>query len=181
MTDLYPQLKEVAGDMDEAEFTRRHPGTYYFCQMPESQPSPIPFVTQIHTLSPNGEVAPEPDLPAAPERIFRIEKSLRNSWRGRISVGRAKNNDIVIRHSSISKLHAHFSEAPKGDALPGEEPIHLLTDAGSSNGTEVNDTVLTADEPAPVRNRDRVVFGFISGRILDASALHAELCARDWF
>jgi hypothetical protein len=36
---------------------------------------------------------------------MRVEKTDRNMWKSRISVGRATNNDLIIRHDSVSKLH----------------------------------------------------------------------------
>jgi len=181
MSDLYLPLKAAAEKLDEAEFVRRHGGWYIFCRMPDAQVSTLPFVTQLHTISADGKLPPEPDKPAPAERIWRVEKSPRNSWRGRISVGRATNNDIVIRHESVSKLHAHFTPATTEPTTGGPPPSYLLTDAGSSNGTEVNDTTLTADVPAPIRNRDRVAFGLINGRFLDAATLRSELNSLDWF
>jgi hypothetical protein len=48
----------------------------------------------------------------------------------RISVGRAHNNDIVLRHSSVSKFHA-WLECDEGRAF-------YVGDAKSKNGTKVN-------------------------------------------
>src|SRR5580700_2370489 len=49
---------------------------------------------------------------------------------GRISIGRARNKDIVLRHSSVSKFHAWFE-------VDESENLHV-SDAGSSNLTHVN-------------------------------------------
>ncbi len=43
-------------------------------------------------------------------RVFSMVKAARNPWVERISVGRARNNDIVLPHKSVSKLHAHFTK-----------------------------------------------------------------------
>jgi hypothetical protein len=79
--------------------------------------------------------------------LRKLEKSDRNPWLGRISVGRAANNDVVIRHSSVSKLHAHFtSDARLSQA--GDAPMSVrITDVGSRNGTYLNGQALSPDEP----------------------------------
>jgi hypothetical protein len=77
-----------------------------------------------------------------------------------IGVGRTENNDVVIRDSSLSKFHAFFQQGESGE--------WLLKDAGSRNGTFLNDAPLPPKEgPAvvvPFRSRIRLGFvelGFI--------------------
>jgi hypothetical protein len=176
--DLYTFLKNEACNLDEVDFVQQHDGCYLFGRMPQSQKSPMPFVTQVHKLEPDGQLQSDQEPTDQPERLWKVEKSERNSWNRHISLGRATNNDIVIRHDSISKLHAHFSTTP---LIPEEPSDYLLTDVGSSNGTEVNGAPLADDTSAPIRNGDRVVFGQIIGQFLDASTLHSELNALDWF
>ncbi len=179
---LYQRLKEQASVLDEPTFVRRYRGWYLFSQLPPSQMDRIPFVTQVHRVPtaemPTVSEAPEP--PAATERIWKVEKASENAWKRRVSVGRAANNDIVIRHDSVSKLHAHFHTVTgiieRGSLLPC-----MITDVGSSNGTTINGALLTMDKETPVANKDNLVFGTVSCRFLDASTLHAELNALDWF
>ena len=57
------------------------------------------------------------------------------SFTSRISVGRAMNNDVVLRHESISKFHA-WLEAD-------ERARFFVYDASSRNGTWVGATRLT--------------------------------------
>jgi len=179
--DLFTFLKNEACNLDEVDFVQRHDGCYFFGQIPQSQQSQMPFVTQIHKLEPDGQLQfdQEPtEQPEQPEQLWKVEKSERNSWNRHISLGRATNNDIVIRHDSVSKLHAHFSTTP---LIPEDPSGYLLTDVGSSNGTKVNGAPLADDTSAPIRNKDRVVFGQITGQFLDASTLHSELNALDWY
>lgn len=108
--------------------------------------------------------------------LMRVEKSDRNTWKSRISVGRAKNNDIVFRHDSVSKLHAHFlvrSTTRLGQ--PSEELV--LCDVGSANGTLVNGrTVKEGEELAvTVGAGDRIHFGEVECDLLDAGSLYPRL------
>src|SRR5689334_17054749 len=48
----------------------------------------------------------------------------------RISVGRARNKDIVLRHQSVSKFHCWFEVDEAG--------AFYVTDAGSKNATKIN-------------------------------------------
>jgi hypothetical protein len=48
----------------------------------------------------------------------------------RISVGRARNNDVVLRHESVSKFHAWIAR--------DESDAYYVADASSRNGTSLN-------------------------------------------
>ena len=69
-----------------------------------------------------------------------------------IKVGRDANNDIVISHGSISKLHAHLVETVSGE-------LYEIQDANSTNGTRVNDQELPPFQNQPLINFDQIEFG----------------------
>lgn len=92
-----------------------------------------------------GTLAPDADTP-----VIRLVKGSAGQFPGMVTVGRAPNMDVVLAHDSISKFHAFFSR--DGDGW-------VLTDAGSTNGTAVNEARLEANAPVPLRVGARVVFG----------------------
>lgn len=84
--------------------------------------------------------------------VLELKKSSRNKFKKRITIGRAKNNDIVIRTSRISKLHAVFLIAAN---KPGE---FSLVDRGSTNGTFVNYKKLKKNKPVNLKSGDLISF-----------------------
>jgi hypothetical protein len=72
----------------------------------------------------------------------------------RISVGRALNNDIVLRHKSVSKFHAWF-ECDDNDA-------YYLSDARSTNTTTVNRVKLRENGRVELHDGDEVRFGEVN-------------------
>jgi hypothetical protein len=84
----------------------------------------------------------------------------------RISVGRARNNDIVLRHSSVSKFHAWFETGGHGEMR--------VADARSSNGTLLNDDAL-GRELAIATEGDVIKFGSIVTMLCTAPTLWEAL------
>lgn len=81
----------------------------------------------------------------------------------RVSVGRARNKDIVLRDGSVSKFHAWFEVCPDGKVL--------VADAGSKNGTRVNGATLDAREASPLSLGDRLRFGVVEATLCSPELL----------
>jgi hypothetical protein len=118
--------------------------------------------TKLARLAAGEELQLSPEL--AKYDVYPVVKALSNPWPERVSVGRARNNDIVLGDSSVSKLHAHFKREP-GDSL-------YLVDAGSRNGTRLNDRCLKEDDPVKLEIGDTITFGRTSMTFLDAMNIH---------
>jgi predicted component of type VI protein secretion system len=98
--------------------------------------------------------------------VFPVRKA-QPTFPSMITVGRARNNDILLFDPIISKFHAYFS------LVDGQ---WMLADAGSSNGTRINGLTLAPKGPAaPLRSGDELGFGHHSFRFLDAPGLWIAL------
>lgn len=97
--------------------------------------------------------------------VVRLEKraDLDAAYPERISVGRAANKDVVLRHTSISKFHAWFE-------LDDQLNWHVI-DAGSTNHTFVRGVCTTPRERVAVPFGSSLQFGSIEALLLDAASL----------
>jgi hypothetical protein len=116
-----------------------------------------------------------PDEPGMRSGFFllKVEKSDRNPWSSWVSVGRARNNDVVLRHLSVSKMHAQFFVRPGADG----NADYMIADAKSAKGTFVNGRKQGSSDPTPVKSGDQVRFGEINCEFLDAGDLYKKLLA----
>jgi hypothetical protein len=108
---------------------------------------------------------------SVPHFVVPLRKRAADStYSDRISVGRARNKDLVLRDRSVSKFHGWFERDERGS--------YHVADAGSKNGTKVNSTLLAARELAVVKPGDVVRFGSVEVALCYAEtlwrALHAE-------
>jgi hypothetical protein len=74
-------------------------------------------------------------------RVLLVTKRAANAFSMMVTVGRAENNDIIIRNGKVSKFHAYFNE------IGGQ---WALTDGNSSNGTYVNNERLVPNTRYPI-------------------------------
>jgi len=135
--DLQKTLKR----MTRAEFEAKYAHFWLIRELDSDESSPSAFNTVAwdskRTISAGKKMLESgPGMAARmrhdPSRFafYPLTKSGANPWAERILVGRASNNDIVLRHESVSKLHAYFEERQRGT-------LHLH-DAKSANGTRVD-------------------------------------------
>jgi hypothetical protein len=82
----------------------------------------------------------------------------------RITVGRATNNDIVLEHESVSKLHAFFRH--------DEDRGWVLEDAGSTNGTLADGVVLAAGDAVAIKSGSSIVLGSVACAVIASGDLY---------
>lgn len=153
-------LAELAQSSTREEFVAREPHLFLVLEQGLYDADQVGFATQV--VDP---VSLKRATVRRPQNIevLPIVKAAGNPYPDRVSVGRARNCDIVMRDPSISKLHAHFRVgAPRVE----------LVDIDSQNGTRVNGRALAPHQPAPVANGDTVLFGSVACKLVDASALY---------
>ena len=95
-------------------------------------------------------------------RFAPLVRSLTSPYHSFISVGSAENCDIVLKHRSVSQLHALFW-------VPAEGEPWRVSDARSRHCTRVNGEVLAALEKHALRPGDAIRFGDVITRLVDAA------------
>jgi hypothetical protein len=132
----------------EAHFRERfpHPFLVVLSTPPEDEDwvGPITEVTDWNALKRAARAT------VSSFKVVRVAKSNRNVFGTKITVGRANNNDIILRGSKISKLHASFVPDPHGS--------FTLIDHGSTNGTAVNGILLQKNKPFGLNTGDKLSF-----------------------
>ena len=97
----------------------------------------------------SGELSARFDTGSGPvEKRFKIEQGKR------LSIGRTKDNDIALDHTSVSKMHASLLLNPDGKLV--------VADTGSTNGTFLNDERIAYGKAIEIFAGDRVKFGAIN-------------------
>ncbi len=166
--------------MDQDRFSRVYAGTYLLCTLPDESEGRYSFTTGV--ISPE-ELAQltqgKPNLSLSDLSLSKIEKTKRNDWKRHISVGRAPNNDLVIRHPSVSKLHAHIRHATYQGSDPESATPLLLEDVGSSNGTLIDGQPLDEGVAVIIRDFTQITFGEVTAEVLVARSLFASLLGLD--
>jgi hypothetical protein len=99
--------------------------------------------------------------------VIPVTKRGSNPYPERISVGRARNCDIVLRNRAVSKLHAHFRHTGSGQLE--------IVDLGSYNGTWLNGAQLEAHTGELVTSGDELQFGGVGAQLVDADTLYDML------
>lgn len=117
------------------------------------------------SLRPSPGVDPVEVLASGHYHVVEIGKrgDLDGAFPERISIGRAANKDIVLRHESVSKFHGWFEV----DSALGL----YVVDAGSTNHTVVRSRQLAARAREPVPPGTAIRFGSIETLVVDAAAL----------
>jgi hypothetical protein len=153
-------LAELAQSSTRDEFVAKQPHLFLLLEQALAVEADVGFSTQV--VDP---VSLKRSTVRRPQNIevLPIVKAAGNPYPDRVSVGRARNCDIVMRDPSISKLHAHFRI--------GGVRVELV-DIDSQNGTRVNGRALAPHQPAQVANGDTVLFGSVACKLVDAAALY---------
>jgi len=83
----------------------------------------------------------------------------------RITIGRDRTSDIVVRTPGVSKVHAYF--------VPGA-PLQIV-DRGSQNGTYIDGERIPAGRPVVLQFGQEIVFGDLVTRLLTSEDLYGVL------
>jgi hypothetical protein len=153
-------LRQLAQSLTRREFIEKH--SHFFLVLNAHGDSQKPMTSFATEVMPSREAL----LEARDLIVLPIVKSANSPFQAHISLGRARNCDIVIRHPSVSKLHARFRHEAEGS---------LLADAGSQNGTFVDGKRLLPNEAVPVAADSRLLFGSVPARYIDAGGLYTLL------
>lgn len=153
-------LAELAEKTTRDEFAAKLPHMFLVLETALFDQEQVGFSTQVvdpATLRRGQSKAPKNF------EVLEVVKAAGNPYPDRVSVGRARNCDVVMRDPSVSKLHAHFRI--------GADKVELV-DIDSQNGTRVNGRPLPPHQPQVMANEDTILFGSVAAKLVDAPTLY---------
>lgn len=156
------ELATLAKSLSQDDFVARFP--HLFLVFREASEGITPFTFHTEVASPSSGAPPSL---RGVLRVLPLAKSAKNPYQDRVSVGRARNCDIVLRDKSVSKLHAHVRAEADGS--------WVLIDLGSQNGTSVGDAKVAPNEPVKLQANDLITVGAVTVRVLDAKLVRSML------
>ncbi len=153
-------IKETQ-QLSKDAFARRYPHLFLLWHPEGDAPPPMQFHTEFakktHVVPVENSVI----------QVLALIKAATNPYSDRISVGRARNCDVVLRHPSVSKLHAHVRRDTGG--------AWTLQDAGSHNGISVGGLPVPSSGSVPLASGDVLTLGAVTLRVVDAEELFGVL------
>jgi hypothetical protein len=166
-----------AGERPQAEFVSAFPFPFLVgaaLDKPVTGPTQTLRGDAASTLAALRKQAATDRLTSSPKvaesRLVLAVRKIQGSFPSMITVGRTKNNDVVLADPLVSKFHAYFRQ------LDG---AWLLADAGSVNGTRIGDVELPKrGQPQPIQWGERIAFGDCVLTFLDPAAAWTALRAR---
>jgi hypothetical protein len=177
--ELLENLQKLKRQLTRGEFEKKFQHPWLVRELDEDE-RPALFRTMVTNPRRGGATAsrrpPPPGdgylrlLAADPGRfgVYPLSKSGSNPWSDRVLVGRASNNDIVLRNDRISKLHAYFQCGARG--------IWRLYDAKSANGTRVDGVpVPPGEDGIEIHSGQLVLFGSVAAEVVDSATLYDSL------
>lgn len=139
-------LAEELEKRSEQGFREKYPHPFLVVRYsPPDDPEEVELQTvetQLEDFSPEKERKPI-------IKVVPLVKTQRNAFKSKITLGRARNNDLILRASKVSKIHAAF--------VVGKDKWRLL-DMGSVNGTVVNGDRIEKNQSVELNNGDLITF-----------------------
>lgn len=80
----------------------------------------------------------------------------------RLSIGRTRENDLIIDDRSVSKIHASLLMSAEGQLM--------VADTGSTNGTFINDKRISYGKAFEIKAHDKLTIGTVEVRLKLADA-----------
>jgi pSer/pThr/pTyr-binding forkhead associated (FHA) protein len=164
---------EDARSLDVGTFTAKHGNGFLVHEGPlqparrPTRPQPTVVLEKADGPSASSLQRPTPaPIMLRQLLVFPIRSTGRSPYPSMVTVGRTRNNDIVISDVAISKFHAFFKE---------EEGRVVLQDAGSRNGTRLDGEAVPdakRGKPVEVKTGARVCFGEIEFGFVRGAQLH---------
>jgi hypothetical protein len=149
------RIVQLARALPREEFARKLQSLFLVVLDSGEEEPPSSFETVDASVASNALSGAKPAL-----EVHEIAKAKGNPYPDRLSLGRARNCDVVLRHASVSKLHARFSPRPDGQLD--------LVDVGSQIGTRVNGRTLEPNKPERVAPGFILLIGRVIARVADA-------------
>jgi hypothetical protein len=139
--------------LSKEDFFARFPTPILVIDFEGVRDVPDDVETQEQPLRPAAltQFTPGHDEKLAQVVVAPLLKSDRNTMPGVVTLGRIEENDIVLPHGVISKLHAVFRKDPTTG-------VFSVVDAKSRYGTAVNGQNLPPGESSPLKKRTTLLF-----------------------
>jgi hypothetical protein len=162
----FERLLELARSLPREEFAKSFTRWFLIILDTGEEEPPSSFET-MDVSAPRALLAARPAGPL----VHEIAKAEGNPYPDRISIGRARNCDIVLRYPTVSKLHAHFLPRPGAELE--------IVDVGSQVGTRVNGRSIEPNRPHRVAPGFILSIGRMIVKVVDARAAWELLRAQE--
>jgi hypothetical protein len=163
MSDIV-DLVHAARRLSQVRFVEEHRGLFLVRAVPPDEDDRRDFQTAV--MGAETDEAPAAELEVAGWEVQPLRKRPGGAFEDRISIGRTRASDIVVRHAKVSKFHAYFTL--DADGLK-------LTDARSKNGTFLDARRLEPNRPVVVAEGSEVGFGPCVYKVMSAAQAYLVL------